>query len=432
MSNQYYLEKPIFDILKHLQNTKIYVAYSGGVDSTVLLYALKNIIKKYNLYFDLNAIHVHHGISINSDDWLMHCQNTCINLNINFFSTKIDIKDLSKELGIEGSSRLLRYDFIQNIAKNSPVFLAHHAYDQLETFILQWQRGSGIDGLAGMQNYSLKNQTPFYRPFLNINKQDILNYAKENNLIWIEDESNLDIKYKRNHIRENILPFIKEYQEPMLRSIQLLQIQKNVLDNYLNNILLNILMNSNISEISFPKFTDIIEKNYNEGVLLFRHFLRINQLSLPNFKYTNNLLKQILNKQDNICMKYQDKYITLYQNKLSIVNNIYLNKIYTIQKSTEQNILFILCNNKIIYKIDANNLDIDKINIIQYNQNLKISLSNRPNKTLKHIFQEQKIPSWNRGLPILTYENKIIYYPFFSDKFNNLLTTINLKIKFYE
>ena len=170
--------KDFFINLDYLPNY-INIAYSGGIDSTVLLHSVFNYTNQ-NHNTNLNKpvkiipIHVHHGISKYADNWLEHCIKFSSNLGLELVWHKVNIKEYSKKLGIEAAARLLRYDAISKTAKCNPVLLGQHAQDQLETFILQWQRGAGMDGLCSMAYFQDKNSTPYYRPFLELDKKNII------------------------------------------------------------------------------------------------------------------------------------------------------------------------------------------------------------------------------------------------------------------
>ncbi len=453
------LEKKYSHLLSktiHMPNN-LYIAYSGGIDSTVLLYSVFNYIHKnctdYADKIKIIPVHIHHGISQYADDWLNHSINFAEKLGLELVFHKVNIKQLSKELGIEAAARELRYEAINKTAQNNLVLLGQHAQDQLETFILQWQRGSGIDGLSGMPYFHYKQTTPYCRPFLNLDKKNITEYAKKHNLIWIEDDSNSDESYKRNGVRIKILPNFKQGElEPMLRSIKLLQIQKSILDQYLENdltkmrydkslpviysgsTLLNNYFNQNIKinienisenqnlifPLSHQKLKSIFLNNYEHGLLLLRYWLKLNGLHIPSYKEVHSLIQQLgLEFEENlntelknleICIKYDNNYITLYHDLLVIYKYIYLldndKNIKNNQNEQEQQYIFNLNNQNYNYNPK-------KYAIIAPSQSLKLSIPKRPTKTLKHIFQEQKISPWLRGFSVICDENGyVIYHPY--------------------
>jgi tRNA(Ile)-lysidine synthase len=184
-------------------NPKLLLAYSGGLDSSVLLHLLVQVNK--TLPFQLSAQHVHHGLSPNADAWADFCVSTCKQLNIPIVISTVKVENAG--LGLEAAARAARYQALQK-SEADFMLLAHHQDDQAETFLLQLARGAGVKGLAGMAVASGK----LLRPLLDVPRRALLDYAKQHRLSWIEDESNADTKFDRNFMRHEILPALaKQY-----------------------------------------------------------------------------------------------------------------------------------------------------------------------------------------------------------------------------
>jgi len=194
-------------------NLEILLGLSGGLDSCVLLHLLAQM--QTQLHFKLKAIHIHHGLSSSADDWLNFCKEKCNILDIEIYDIKVKINEKSS-LGIEGEARRLRYEAIKKKQKGI-VALGHHQNDQAETLLLQLLRGSGLKGLAGMPEFDEKRN--FWRPMLNIKKELIEKYASENNIEYIEDESNEDINFDRNFIRKKVLPLMESRYPASIETI---------------------------------------------------------------------------------------------------------------------------------------------------------------------------------------------------------------------
>lgn len=212
------------DVLEsYLESDKqiITVAYSGGVDSTVLLHLAKTYCEHSGN--PLRAIYINHGLSANSDTWQAHCQSQCNQLNIEF--TAALVKVIEEGQGIEAAARRARYKKLAELTdENTLVLLGQHADDQIETFFLQLLRGAGIDGLSAMPVYKQDNHSRQYlRPLLSLGRGEIEQYANALNLKWIEDESNADNRFDRNYLRNQVLPLLKQrwpqYQSTIARSV---------------------------------------------------------------------------------------------------------------------------------------------------------------------------------------------------------------------
>jgi tRNA(Ile)-lysidine synthase len=182
------------------------VAYSGGLDSHVLLHRL--IALRDELPEIAGAIHVHHDLSPNADAWAEHCQNICREMGIDCHVSRVAVRDGE---GLEDSARRARYAAIEGqLQPQDAVLQAQHQDDQAETFLLQALRGGGPRGLAAMPAFSTLGQGYLVRPMLGTGRQQLHDYAVQHDFHWIEDESNQDTRFDRNYIRHRIIPMLSE------------------------------------------------------------------------------------------------------------------------------------------------------------------------------------------------------------------------------
>ncbi len=199
----------LFKHLLHLcpPTQQLWIAYSGGLDSHVLLHALAQIRSQT---YDLRAIHIHHGIHAQADNWATHCLQVCEDLDIPCDVIRVNIRVASRE-SLEAIARTARYDAIaQRIAQNEVVLTAQHADDQAETVLLQLLRGAGVAGLAAMPSVTSLNHGWLIRPLLNYTRTQLHHYALQTDLQWIEDSSNADIQFARNFLRHKIMPHLQQ------------------------------------------------------------------------------------------------------------------------------------------------------------------------------------------------------------------------------
>ena len=185
-----------------------WVAYSGGLDSHVLLHALsRNVSKEEGIH--LNAIHINHQLSPHANQWQNHCIDVCHQLNIPCQVLRVNAQPLLGE-SPEEAARHARYQAFSSLISNQDCLIsAHHCDDQAETLLLQLFRGAGIKGLAAMPEQSVLGQGYLLRPFLNINQAFLREYAQQHQLCWIEDESNQVTQYDRNFLRHKVMPLLK-------------------------------------------------------------------------------------------------------------------------------------------------------------------------------------------------------------------------------
>lgn len=217
--------------LSFLKGKKLLLALSGGIDSMVLLYLLKQ------LHFDISAAHCNFNLRAEeSDGDEAFVKESCKDLNVNIFVKHFKTKEYAElhKQSIQVAARQLRYDWFYELLEKEGfgyLLTAHHLDDSAETFLINFTRGTGLEGLTGIPERNDK----IIRPLLVFSREEIEKYAKENTLQWREDSSNASDKYLRNKLRHDILPILKELNPSFLNSFQqtlenLLQAQSMVDD----------------------------------------------------------------------------------------------------------------------------------------------------------------------------------------------------------
>ena len=187
---------------------RYYVAYSGGLDSHVLLFAMHSL--KSRLRCDISAIHVNHNLNERAGEWAEHCKGICSGLGIELEIVEIDAKSPKGE-SQEAWARKVRYEAMEAIVKQDEMLLtAHHSDDQAETLLIQLLRGSGPAGLAAMPAICRFGAGYHARPLLHYTRQQLQEFAQENEISWINDDSNKDMRFDRNLIRHEILPRLRK------------------------------------------------------------------------------------------------------------------------------------------------------------------------------------------------------------------------------
>ena len=183
---------------------KIYVGYSGGPDSTALLHLLHS-----NNISNIEAIHINHNLSSNSAEWESHCRQMAKKLGIRCHVESVEIKIDGD--GLESAARKARYKiFTKYLQEGDQILLGHHSNDVAETFLLRLFRGTGVDGLESLNVKRVVGNGYLVRPLINLTKEEIMMYLKENNISYIKDESNYEQEQDRNYIRNNIIPSIEQ------------------------------------------------------------------------------------------------------------------------------------------------------------------------------------------------------------------------------
>lgn len=272
-----------------LDDKHIVVALSGGIDSVVLLDAVKRLSSSN---VKISAVHVHHGLSDAADEWLAFCQKLCQQYQITFYAEKVRLTDMDK--GIEAAAREARYQALAKyVEPNTLLLTAQHQDDQCETLLLALKRGSGVRGLAGMPPELPFRQGLLLRPLLNVTRSAIEGYAKLHSLSWVEDASNRDDKFDRNFLRLEVLPKLNQrwqgFSGNVARTANLCQQANQLLDEIASQDLAQVsqqkdkLCLNNLREMSTPRINNVL-----------RMWLRQFQLEMPSQQVMEQIVAQML------------------------------------------------------------------------------------------------------------------------------------------
>ena len=391
------------EILKY-NPSHIVIGYSGGIDSSVLL----NICSQINI--PIIATYINHNIHKDAEVWKKHCKDKCASLGIKFITHKLD--KAPKGESFEAWASKQRMAFFQNEMANHSnplLLLGHHQDDQAETFLLQAIRGSGLAGLAGIPKYRKLKIGAVMRPLLEYTKAEIEDYAKLHNISYIYDDSNEDIKYRRNLIRNQVLPILKEINssisETLSRSANICAKSNNLLTTLLNKELKTI---TNGDKIIVDKLISL-DRELQES-LLHLWFKNITSISLKNNQIED--ISHSLNSS-NISTGWQidineNYFICLEYSKLKI-------KTKTSSSSTRAEIT----QETIVTWLNEqfnDTINIEKLIIRDRLGSDRCRYVGRDKSTkLKTLFQELKIPERDRkDIKIIEVNQKIIaVYPYF-------------------
>ncbi|OON39868.1 tRNA lysidine(34) synthetase TilS [Izhakiella australiensis] len=214
----------------------VLLAFSGGLDSTVLLHRLVQL-RSNQPGLQLRAVHIHHGLSNNADYWAEHCQSLCQSWQVACEVVRVQLA-ADSELGTEGAARQARYHALSQRQRDDELLLtAQHLNDQCETFLLALKRGSGPAGLAAMPAFRRRQKKAHARPLLQETRRELEEWAQAYQLRWIEDESNQDCRYDRNFLRRQVIPELEarwpHFSAMTARSATLCGEQEALLDELL-------------------------------------------------------------------------------------------------------------------------------------------------------------------------------------------------------
>jgi len=198
----------------HSGSSRYLVAYSGGMDSHVLLKLC------VDLGLAVRAVYIHHGLQTEADRWQQHCRLQCEQLRVEFEAISVDAAP-GEGQSPEEAARTARYDALEAVLNPQECLLtAHHKDDQAETLLLQLLRGAGAAGLASMPRTQSFGGGYLCRPLLELTRDEIRNYAQAQQLNWIEDPSNQDMSFDRNFLRQQVFPVLRQRWPQASQSIK--------------------------------------------------------------------------------------------------------------------------------------------------------------------------------------------------------------------
>jgi tRNA(Ile)-lysidine synthase len=210
------LQQHITNQLPFLKGKKLLITVSGGLDSVVLTQLF------HSLHFNISLAHCNFNLrALESDKDEDFVKKIGKDLDLEVFTANFNTNEFASKnkISTQIAARELRYNWFQELAEKHQfdyVLTAHHADDNLETFLINLSRGTGLEGLTGIPTIN-KN---IVRPLLIFSRKEIEKYAKENTIAWREDQSNASTKYIRNKIRHQVIPILKEINPTLLNSFQ--------------------------------------------------------------------------------------------------------------------------------------------------------------------------------------------------------------------
>ncbi len=311
----------IWELLQDLQAfpevKTLWVAYSGGLDSHVLLHQLAQS-EQVRQHYQLQAIHVNHGLSQHADQWQQHCQTVCEQLQVPYHSRQVHIAHASN---VEAQARQARYQVFRDVIDETGCLLtAHQQNDQAETFLQRILRGAGLKGLAGINRQPRRlmiaedntlsvNHTGdagllVFRPLLSYSRPQLTSYAKQQQLQWIEDESNESLDFDRNFLRHQIMPHLQERWpkaiETISRAAALSAESQKLLDEYVQTDLQHCL-NSDASLSIQPLLSYSIPRQKQ----VLRAWFEQRQVTMPEQKQLECIIAEVLHARVDANPKLQ-------------------------------------------------------------------------------------------------------------------------------
>ncbi|WP_428354360.1 tRNA lysidine(34) synthetase TilS [Methyloprofundus sp.] len=399
--------------LYHSAHT-IFIGYSGGIDSHVLLHLLASTPE---LKPKLCAVYIHHGIQASADDWALHCQKIASTLSVKFQVVKVNAQAFAGQ-SPEEAARNARYQAFKNLlAKDDVLLFAQHRHDQLETVLLQMFRGAGLKGLSGMPFDTSFAAGRLLRPLLDINQQAIEHYAQQHKLQWIEDPSNQERQFDRNYLRHEIIPLLEKrwpsLDKTVARVAEHCADAQSVLSSSAHEKM-QLLYDGQKNSLSI---SGLLENNHLNQQWIIREWLHHLGARMPTQKVLVAIMQDILPAQSgaNPIVEHDGYTIQRYRDALYLVatnEKPDLAQVFTWPANADS---LVLTNNGVLQLKEAKqgiakqfwqHADI----LVKYRQGgEKISLPQRTGRhSLKKIYQEAGIAPWMRdSIPLIYIAGKL-------------------------
>jgi tRNA(Ile)-lysidine synthase len=402
----------LVDVFKQHQclRPKLVVGLSGGLDSCVLLHLLHACQK--NLPFTLHAHHVHHGLSPHADAWLAFCGDFCEQLKIPLKITRVNLSFI-QGMGIEATARTARYDALFKTDADF-VCVAHHQDDQAETLLLQLARGAGVKGMSSMARINQK----LLRPLLDVPRSAIEDYAKQQGLAWVEDESNADTRFDRNFMRHEILPKL-ETQYPAIQK---------TLSRVAENMAEASLLLDELAQIDMPADTNqarldldiLAQLSLPRAKNVFRWWLARNQVLMPSESQLTQMMQQLLHAKADAAIQIQlDGYTIRRFNRAAYLVEPF-EQLPILNRPWQQEVeIGLTANTRLVFQqlkgqgIACRHLTHSVLWIKNRAGGERLRPDeNRPSRSVQRLMQAQQIPPWVREqLPMILLDDKLVMIP---------------------
>lgn len=392
------------------------IAYSGGLDSHVLLHMLATL--QDQIQAPLRAMHIQHGLQTEAEEWAAHCLAVCADLKIPCFVKHLHLTP-KPGISLEALARDARYAALHDVLpENGMLLTAHHADDQAETLLLQLLRGSGIEGLAAMPEYRAWHPGWHARPLLSFTRTELQAYAKTHNLHWVEDPSNQNTDFDRNYLRQQIMPLLQTRwpaaNKTIARSAGHLANLLPLVHMQTENALGQCLNPQGRLLISQLKKQPATEQN-----LVLRAWIQQNGHPTPQHTHLKQIQKNVLHAAENAMpeVRWNNSIIRRYRDELWILpNKPYPLPTAAIHWPDSTELTLPPGCGRLMRKPVTNNGIPDrlwregKINVRWRSEGVKCQPVGRVgHRSLKKICQDFAIPPWQRPyLPLIYADDQCI------------------------
>lgn len=392
---------------------KVYIAYSGGLDSTVLLHIM------HAAKLPIHAVHVNHHIQQESDAWQKHCEDICKSLSVPITVQHAQIEKVPQK-SLEDSARDARYASLEELLDiNSAIVTAHHQDDLAETVLLQLLRGAGPAGLAAMPECKKLSCGYHLRPLLRYSRTELQQYAGSHNLQWVNDPSNQLNDFDRNYLRNEVMPKLLERwpaaQQTLSRSAILQADALNCLRDLAKiDIQAAKTEQSKILNVSALQALSAVRLNN-----VLRFWIKSNDIRVPSRKVLEQIVADIVLKnepQGSPQQTWKRGEIRRFRNQLYIMQPLKPHDASQVFRWKIDQPLFIESLDRVLRSKELKDAGlllpdgVDELSVRfrEGGERLK-PFGTKQHRSLKNLLQEADIPPWERTrIPLLFHNDRLI------------------------
>ncbi|HPY39427.1 MAG TPA: tRNA lysidine(34) synthetase TilS [Thiolinea sp.] len=407
------IQEGLLSFLQTHPATKYYLAYSGGLDSHVLLHASAALQAQYPKTFQFYAIHIHHGLQANADAWVVHAEQTCAALNLPLKVIHLNLKPAVGE-SIEAFARQARYQALSEcLAANEMLLTAHHQDDQAETFLLNALRGSGSAGLAAMPELRVLGAGQVGRPLLAFSRAQLEAYAQQHQLQYVDDPSNAELKFDRNYLRHEILPRLQErwpaVSQTLTRAASWQAEQQQVLERLLAAQLAQFVGSQahTLSATALNNQDELMQK------ALVRYWLQSQGFTMPSAKKLQHILSDVFGSEADAtpCLAWGTCEVRRYRDDVYALKPLSQHdaKQIIVWTDVEQDLYLPSLERSLAKTLLSNELKQEALNLksvitVRFRQGgERVQRAHGHSLELKTLFQTAGVPPWERERVPLIY-----------------------------
>lgn len=403
------------------------IAFSGGLDSRVLLHLASRHAHAHGIA--LTAFHVHHGLSPNADAWLAHCEQEAAACGVPLVSRAVDISDLNGR-GVEEAARIARYQALGQMCRDSGCRLlltAHHQDDQAETVLLQLMRGAGLPGLSGMAAFQARHEligddVSLARPLLGVSRKALEMARDELALAHISDESNGDLRYRRNALRNTVSPVLEQHFPGFTALVARSAGHAQAAQSLLQDLAEIDLASCRASDWNAPLYVPALQAlTPQRADNLLRHWLYQNRVQLPSTSRLEEIRSQMLRAAADMHPFFDFGPVTLRRigNRLELHPRLDAppEDPVALQWHGEAEIAVPAWRGTLVFEpSEGIGLSADALSrhtLVLHpragQERLKLA-ANRPSRSLKSLYQEAEIAPWRRlWSPLLHLNGELVF-----------------------